>query len=186
MLQSILAVDSLAIQRSLTILEDRYRELREIGEKRCEAWEKEKRELKEQLTAQAETLQQVQTARDEQVARVKGLEDELASLKGERDAAAQEKAAAQQSATELKQQLTAQAETLQQAQTARDEQVARINTLEAQLATMDMLQQVLQNRTARLKASKAALATVKGERRSIIGSLRKLRQITAPAIEPQT
>ena len=65
MLQSILAVDSLAIQRSLTILEDRYRELREIGEKRFEAWEKEKGDLQEQLRAQGETLQQVQTARDE-------------------------------------------------------------------------------------------------------------------------
>ena len=64
MLQSILAVDSLAIQRSLTILEDRYRELREIGEKRFEAWEKEKRELKQQLSAQAETLQQLEALAD--------------------------------------------------------------------------------------------------------------------------
>jgi len=56
MLQSLTAVDSLAIQRSLTILEDRYRELREIGEKRFQAWEKESGELKEQLVAQAEEL----------------------------------------------------------------------------------------------------------------------------------
>ena len=59
MLRSILALDSLAIQRSLTILEDRYREVREIGEKRFEAWEKEKGE-------------------------VKGLEDELATVKAQR------------------------------------------------------------------------------------------------------
>ena len=32
-------MDSLAIQRSLTILEDRYRELREIGEQRFESFE---------------------------------------------------------------------------------------------------------------------------------------------------
>jgi chromosome segregation ATPase len=147
MLESILAVDSLAIQRSLMILEDRYRELREIGEKRFEAWEQEKAaaqqsatELKQQLTAQAETLQQTQTARDEQAARVKGLEGELATLKGERDVAAKEKAAAQQSATELKQQLTAQAETLQQTQTARDEQAARVKGLEGDLATLNTQQ----------------------------------------------
>ena len=136
MLQSILAVDSLAIQRSLTILEDRYRELREIGEKRFEAWEKEKREMKQQLTAQAETLQQTQPARDEQLAKVKGLDGELASLKAERDAAAKEKAAAQQSAAELKQQLSAQAETLQQTQTARDEQLAKVKRLQTELTQL--------------------------------------------------
>jgi hypothetical protein len=34
-------MDSLAIQRSLTILEDRYRELRKIGEQRFESFESE-------------------------------------------------------------------------------------------------------------------------------------------------
>jgi hypothetical protein len=97
-------------------------------------------ELKQQLSAQAETLQQAQKARDEQVVRVKSLEGELASLKGERDAAAKEKAAAQQSATELKQQLSAQAETLQQAQKARDEQVVRVKSLEGELATLNTQQ----------------------------------------------
>jgi uncharacterized coiled-coil DUF342 family protein len=85
MAERILAVDSLAIQRSLTILEDRYRELRKIGEKRFEAWEKESADLKQQLTAQADSLQQAQTARDEQTAKVKGLEGELATLKAQRD-----------------------------------------------------------------------------------------------------
>ena len=59
MYQSILAVDSLAIQRSLTILEDRYRELREIGEKRFESWEKEKLEARQMV---AEMKQQVEEA----------------------------------------------------------------------------------------------------------------------------
>jgi len=81
-------VDTLAIQRSSTILEDRYRELREIGEKRFEAWEQEKVKLKEQLSAQAEALQQSQTAHDEQAARATSLEAELAALQAERDAAA--------------------------------------------------------------------------------------------------
>ena len=85
MCESILAVDSLAIQRSLTILEDRYRELREIGARRHEAWEKENTDLKQQLAAQSETLQQIKEARDEQAARAQVVEGELATLKSERD-----------------------------------------------------------------------------------------------------
>jgi len=83
--ESILAVDSRAIQLSLTILEERYRTLQEIGERHFEAWEKQEAELTHQLAAQAETLQQTQTARDQLVARVQGLEGELAALKAERD-----------------------------------------------------------------------------------------------------
>jgi chromosome segregation ATPase len=56
MLQSILAVDSLAIQRSLTLLEDRYRELREIGEKHVQAWEAERTDLLQKLSARADDL----------------------------------------------------------------------------------------------------------------------------------
>ena len=130
MLQSILAVDSLAIQRSLTILEDRYRELREIGEKRFEAWEKEKGDLQEQLRAQAETLQQVQTARDEQTSMVQGLEGEMSVLKSDLAAVVEERASAQQRATELQEQLRAQGETLQQVQTERDEQTSMVKGLE--------------------------------------------------------
>ena len=78
-------MDSIAIKRSLTILEERYRELRAIGEKRFEAWQNEEAELKKQLAAQAETLQQTQTARDELTARVQGLEDKVAGLKVQRD-----------------------------------------------------------------------------------------------------
>ena len=40
-------------------------------------------DLQEQLRAQAETLQQVQMARDEQTSMVKGLEAELATLKSQ-------------------------------------------------------------------------------------------------------
>jgi len=90
MLQSLTAVDSLAIQRSLTILEDRYRELREIGEKRFQAWEKESGELKEQLVAQAEALQQVQAARDAEAARAESLAEELAALMEQKQEAIEE------------------------------------------------------------------------------------------------
>jgi len=42
-------VDTLEIQRSLTSLEDRYRELREIGEKHRQAWEAEETNLRANL-----------------------------------------------------------------------------------------------------------------------------------------
>lgn len=70
MLQSILAVVSLAIQRGLTILEGRYCE-REMGE------------LKGLLAAHADKLQQTEMARDDQVARAKTLEVELFVLKAQ-------------------------------------------------------------------------------------------------------
>ena len=55
--ESITALDSLAIQRSLTLLEDRYRELREIGEKRHQTWEHEKADLQQQLSNKDSALQ---------------------------------------------------------------------------------------------------------------------------------
>ena len=136
MTQSILAVDSLAIQRSLTVLQERYRELREIGEKRFEACEKQEAELKQQLAAQAETLQQTQNARDEQAARVQGLEGEVAALKAERDADTKDKVAAEQSAADLKQQLATQAESLQQAQKACDALSSQLQSLDSELEHM--------------------------------------------------
>ena len=57
--QRFVAVDSLAIQRSLTILEDRYRELRDSGEKRLEASEKEVSQLRKQLEAKEGELQKI-------------------------------------------------------------------------------------------------------------------------------
>ncbi|MBD1194710.1 hypothetical protein, partial [Vulcanococcus sp. Clear-D1] len=78
MVKSILAVDSLAIQRSLTLLEDRYRELREIGQKRFEVWEAESADLKQQLAAQSAQAAEVKQARDQQAERVKALETEKA------------------------------------------------------------------------------------------------------------
>ena len=57
--QRFVAVDSLAIQRSLTILEDRYRELRDIGEKRLEVSEKEVSQLRKQLEIKEGELQKV-------------------------------------------------------------------------------------------------------------------------------
>jgi chromosome segregation ATPase len=42
-------VDTLAIQRSLTILEDRYRELRDIGQKHQQAWGVEESSIRNSL-----------------------------------------------------------------------------------------------------------------------------------------
>ena len=70
MLESILAVVSLVIQRGLTILEDRQRE-RENGE------------LKRQLAAHADKLQQREKACDDKVARAKSLVSELFVLKAQ-------------------------------------------------------------------------------------------------------
>ena len=68
MLRSILALVSLAIQRGLTILEDCFRE-------------REKGELKGQLAAHADKLQQREKVCDDQVARAKSLVSELFVLK---------------------------------------------------------------------------------------------------------
>ena len=93
-------------------------------------------ELEASQQAFAQQLQQAEQARDEQAARLQGLEGELAKLKGDRDAADQEKATAQQSTADLNQQLVAQAETLQQTQQARDEQAARVKDLDSELSAL--------------------------------------------------
>ena len=54
-------MDTLAIQHSLTILEDRYRELREIGEKR----EKEKREAQQAVEELIKEKREAQQAVEE-------------------------------------------------------------------------------------------------------------------------
>ena len=89
--KNILDVNSLAIQRGLTILEDRYRELKEIGKKRFEAWEKEKRDMRQQV---AELKQQLEAK-----------EGELQEVVRERDARAKEKAEALKRLAKLMQQL---------------------------------------------------------------------------------
>jgi chromosome segregation ATPase len=64
-------VDTIAIQRSLTILEDRYRELREMGEKHRQTWETESTSLRENLA-------DVRAAKDE-------LERELGDVRVAKD-----------------------------------------------------------------------------------------------------
>ncbi len=75
-------MDSLAIQRSLTLLEDRYRELQEIGQKHFVAWDAEITDLKQQLAAQSAQAAEARQARDQQAERVKALEAELAQQTG--------------------------------------------------------------------------------------------------------
>jgi len=141
MIQSLIAVDSLAIQRSLTILEDRYRELREIGEKRFQAWEKGRGELKEQLAAQAEALQQVQTARDAEAARAESLGEELAAQAEALQQVQTARDAEAARAESLGEELAARAEALQQVQTARDAEAARAESLGEELAALKQQKQ---------------------------------------------
>ena len=64
-------MDTLEIQRSLTSLEDRYRELREIGEKHRQAWEAAETNLRANLAE----------VRGEK----EGLEKELGEVRGEKE-----------------------------------------------------------------------------------------------------
>jgi chromosome segregation ATPase len=70
-------VDSLAIQRSLTLLEDRYRELREIGEKHAQAWEAERANLLQQLSARADDLAAAQASHQAELNTTKQDNDRL-------------------------------------------------------------------------------------------------------------
>lgn len=78
MVESLHEVDSLALQRSLIVLEERYRELREIGQRRFEAWEKENAELKQQLDVLGRTLEGEKEAFNKLADRMHELETELA------------------------------------------------------------------------------------------------------------
>jgi len=146
--KSILAVDNLAIQRSLTVLEDRYRELREMGEKRFQALEADKaataksaEELQQQLSAQTDALQELQRreSRLEKIRQAKAeLEAETAAAQARRRQKLQaEKEAADRSAEELNQKLSAQAETLQQQQAEREQQATRLEEKAAQLEVLE-------------------------------------------------
>jgi len=116
------SVENLALQRSLTILEDRYRELREIGQKRFEVWDHEIAELKQQLDALNAQLQEAKQAGDQQAERVKALEGE--------------KAAAAMRAEELKQQLDAQGEALERLQAELAEKSAALVDAEGALGAV--------------------------------------------------
>ena len=124
----ILAVDSLAIQSSLTILENRYRELREIGEKRFESWQKEKGEAQQALK---ELHNQFEAQRVE-----------LEKVAIERDARAKESCEAQQSVEELKKQLELMAVELQKTQAllSRKETEAKSASEEVELTLLQLHQ----------------------------------------------
>lgn len=149
--QSILAVDPLAIQHSLTILEERYNVLREFGQERFEAWTQHSSELKQQLAAQTATLQQTHAAHNEQTNKLTLLEAEHAKLKAEHERLFENSAATEQSAAALKRQLAIQAESLQEAQMVRDEQATKLQALTAELATMKAQNDALVDRLHRLR-----------------------------------
>jgi len=78
-------VDTLEIQRSLTILEDRYRELREIGEKHRHAWETEVTSLRENLADVRGEKEGLQRELEEVRGEKEGLQRELEEVRGEKE-----------------------------------------------------------------------------------------------------
>jgi chromosome segregation ATPase len=155
--KSILFVDTLAIQRCLALLEDRYRELRESGEKWSEAWASERAHLQQQLSAQEVSLHDAQTAREEHAIKMKEYELELSTLKREYDQVAEGKAIADTLSTVLQDQLTAQAASLQEVMAARDILAGQMMVLETELNTL------------------------KQQRESLLTGLQRLRQAASPA-----
>ena len=141
--KSIFFVDTLAIQRCLALLEDRYRELRETGEKWSEAWAAERANLEQQLSAQAASLHDAQTAREEQAVKLKDFELELRTLKSECDRVAEGKAIAESISAGLQDQLFAQAASLQEVLAARDILAAQMLVFETELNTLKQQRQSL-------------------------------------------
>jgi len=113
MAEIIVAVESLAIQRSLTFLEVRYRELREIGEKRFESWEKEKGEAQQAVEELRKQLEAKEGERLNAVRQRQAAEKEL-------DVRSKEREEAQQRVEELKKQLEAKGSELQEVANERD------------------------------------------------------------------
>ena len=78
-------MQTFSIQRSLTILQDRYRELREIGEKHRLAWEMEEAILRQNLDEVRAEKQGLEMELGEVRGEKQGLERELGELRGEKD-----------------------------------------------------------------------------------------------------
>ncbi|MFN7677303.1 MAG: hypothetical protein ACK5QW_01745 [Cyanobacteriota bacterium] len=127
-------LDYLIIQRTLTILEDRFRELQEISEKRFEAWEKERNEMQRALEEQKVASRWMEEERTAQlqvnagmVEKVTTLENSLTQQKQEtrratqeRDALVQEKAAVLERVASLDKALAMQKEETRRATEERD------------------------------------------------------------------
>jgi chromosome segregation ATPase len=78
-------VDTLEIQRSLTSLEDRYRELREIGDKHRRAWEAEETSLRTNLAEVRVEKEGLERELGEVRVEKEGLERELLDAREEEE-----------------------------------------------------------------------------------------------------
>ena len=78
-------MDTLSFQRSLTILEDRYRELREIGVKHRQAWEVEESSLRESLADVRGEKEGLQRELGDVRGEKEGLQKELGDVRGEKE-----------------------------------------------------------------------------------------------------
>ena len=153
MVKSTLAVDTLTIQlqRSLALLEDRYRELCEIGNQWSESWAAEKAALQQQISTLGASLREAQAARDEQAAQLEGFEEELSMLRSELDAFAKSKATTELIAADLQHQLTVQTSALQDAQAARNLQAEQLKNLASELTTLKHQHETLVDRIQHLR-----------------------------------
>ena len=161
-------------------------------------------EWKEQLVTQAKALQEVETARDEQAARVQALEGALASLKDERDAQCQRQellvAELQQVAAamadfeqlldpNLEGELAAlKAERDAAAQEATREKAAAQQSatelkqqLSAQAETLQQAQKARDDQAAKVKGLEGELATLQAQQRDATAGLQRLLHLVQPA-----
>jgi chromosome segregation ATPase len=150
--KAILAVDTLTFQRSLTVLEDRYRELREVSQRRFTVLESERdaalqgaAELQQQLSDQADATQRARLDSEAKTTLVQALQDELANLTGEREALASTMETTLRTVENLERQLKDQANATQQAQLALDNAVSQLRSLEGEAVLMQDLQAQLQD-----------------------------------------
>ncbi|MCP9859673.1 hypothetical protein [Cyanobium sp. Cruz-8H5] len=142
-----------------------------------EAAQKAAADLQQKLHNHIQALQQAQQDRDEQVARVQALEAEVVTWKSERDALGAEKEAAQKAAADLQQKLHNHIQALQQAQQDRDEQVARVQALEAELGKAQGERDAL---GAEKQAAQKAAADLQRKISTQREALQRLRHLARP------
>jgi len=151
MVKEIFFMDTLAIQRSLAILEDRFRELREIGENHLAAWDAERTALNQQIASQTDSLKQARKAQDGLVARLDFLQAELDVLKTERHSASIEMDEAQKIVADLQHLLATQSDSLQRVEATRDNHALQLKVLEGRLDRLMNERQVLATALHRLR-----------------------------------
>jgi chromosome segregation ATPase len=174
MAESLRPVDSSTIQRSLAILEERYQQLREVGEKQITLWEAERTELQQQLSSQREALHEAHAARDALSGLTQTLQKDLHRWQQEHAALTVKNVKTTQQVEQLQHQIATMADALHQAQSSRDEQARHHQSLSAQLASLRQEQGVL---TLQKETALAELSQLRQQLSSQAETLKRLRQL---------